>query len=265
MARKLHVWGMGMAARLDNFHEARVLLRALAPPASALRVTALRKACGEHEVLKDVDLDLMRGEVVVVIGESGAGKSTLLRCLHALDALDALDEAALQPRVGLIFQGLNLQPQLSVGGNVMLAPALVDKAGAADDARELLARVGLADKFHALPGQLSLGEQQRVVIARALAMEPTVLLCDEITTASDVALTGEVATVVEALAGEGMALLMVTHDLRLARRVADRVVFLHGGRVHESGPPAALFGAPRTAELRRFLASRRDRPWPGLL
>ena len=250
--------GMGMAARLDDFHPA--------PTAPALRIAALRKSYGEHEVLKGVDLDLMRGEVVALIGASGSGKSTLLRCLNGLERFQqgslalcgrpAIHEGALRQQVSLIFQGFNLQPQLSVGRNVMLAPPLLGKCSAADDARELLARVGLAEKFDALPGQLSPGQQQRVVIARALAIEPAVLLCDDITMAADLELAGEVGLVVEALAYEGMTLLMATHDLHFVRRVADRVVFMHEGRVHETGAPCDLFGAPRTPEFRRFLSSR---------
>jgi polar amino acid transport system ATP-binding protein len=158
----------------------------------------------------------------------------------------------------MIFQSFNLFPPLSAGRNVMLAPTLVrrlDAAQAERQARELLARVGLAEKFDAMPDQLSGGQQQRVAIARALAMEPAVLLCDEITSALDPELVGEVLRVVESLADDGMTLLMVTHEMGFARKVADRIVFMHEGHVHESGPPEALFGEPRTPELRQFLAS----------
>jgi polar amino acid transport system ATP-binding protein len=158
----------------------------------------------------------------------------------------------------MIFQSFNLFPHLSVGRNLMLAPQRVKgltPEAAAERARRLLARVGLADKFDAFPEQLSGGQQQRVAIARALAMEPRVLLCDEITSALDPELVGEVLRVVEALADEGMTLLMVTHEMNFARRVADRVVFMHGGRIHEMGPPAQLFGAPQTPELQQFLAA----------
>jgi polar amino acid transport system ATP-binding protein len=145
-----------------------------------------------------------------------------------------------------------------VGRNVMLAPTLVkrsDKAAAEAKARRLLERVGLAEKFDAMPDQLSGGQQQRVAIARALAMEPAVLLCDEITSALDPELVGEVLRVVESLADDGMTLLMVTHEMNFARKVSDRVIFMHQGKVHEMGPPHELFGAPKTPELRQFLSS----------
>jgi polar amino acid transport system ATP-binding protein len=164
----------------------------------------------------------------------------------------------LRQRVGMIFQSFNLFPHLSVGRNIMLAPGLVKKrspADAATQARKLLERVGLGEKFDAMPDQLSGGQQQRVAIARALAMEPGVLLCDEITSALDPELVGEVLRVVESLAEEGMTLLMVTHEMNFARKVADRVIFMHQGRVHEMGPPDAVFGSPQTPELKQFLSS----------
>src|SRR5205814_5287213 len=147
---------------------------------------------------------------------------------------------------------------LSVGRNVMLAPTLVKRHGAAaaaEQARALLDRVGLADKFDAQPDELSGGQQQRVAIARALAMQPAVLLCDEITSALDPELVGEVLRVVESLADDGMTLLMVTHEMSFARKVSDRVVFMHAGRIHEIGPPEQIFGDPRTPELRQFLSA----------
>jgi polar amino acid transport system ATP-binding protein len=218
----------------------------------------------------------MRGEVIALIGKSGSGKSTLLRCINGLEPFQdgsltvagkpllhesAMAMRALRQQVGMIFQSFNLFPHLSVGRNVMLAPTLVkqrSKAEAAEQARALLARVGLAEKFDALPEQLSGGQQQRVAIARALAMEPQVLLCDEITSALDPELVGEVLRVVESLARDGMTLLMVTHEMNFARKVADRVIFMHQGRVHEIGPPSEIFGAPRTPELQQFLASLHD-------
>ena len=244
--------------------------------APIVRITALRKSYGAHEVLKGIDLDVIRGEVVAIIGKSGSGKSTLLRCINGLevfqegaltvDGKPLLHESAmamreLRQRVGMIFQGFNLFPHLSVGRNVMLAPMLVKqraKLQAASQARKLLARVGLEEKFDAMPEQLSGGQQQRVAIARALAMEPAVLLCDEITSALDPELVGEVLRVVESLAEEGMTLLMVTHEMNFARKVADRVIFMHQGRVHEMGPPEQLFGHPQTPELKQFLSSLHD-------
>jgi polar amino acid transport system ATP-binding protein len=236
-------------------------------------IAALRKSYGTHEVLKGIDLRVEPGEVIAIIGKSGSGKSTLLRCINGLevfqegglvvngkpllhDSPTAMRE--LRQQVGMIFQGFNLFPHLSVGRNIMLAPTLVkqkDATAAATQARQLLERVGLAEKFDAMPEQLSGGQQQRVAIARALAMEPRVLLCDEITSALDPELVGEVLRVVESLADEGMTLLMVTHEMSFARKDSDRVIFMHQGRVHEMGPPAQLFGQPQTPELQQFLSS----------
>ena len=240
---------------------------------SIVDIKQLRKRYGTNEVLKGVDLDVRRGEVIAIIGKSGSGKSTLLRCINGLEEFqegtlhvdgqplkhdDAKAMRELRQHVGMIFQGFNLFPHLSVGRNVMLAPTLVKKASAAEidaTARKLLARVGLAEKFDAWPDQLSGGQQQRVAIARALAMQPSVMLCDEITSALDPELVGEVLKVVEGLADEGMTLLMVTHEMNFARKVSDRVVFMHAGRIHEIGPPDEIFGAPKTPELQQFLAT----------
>jgi len=241
-----------------------------------VEINGLRKRFGTNEVLKGIDLTVAPGEVIAIIGKSGSGKSTLLRCINGLEVFNEGtlsvdgnpllhdDKAAmrtLRQRVGMIFQGFNLFPHLSVGRNVMLAPTLVkkrDTAAAAEQAKKLLARVGLAEKFDAQPDQLSGGQQQRVAIARALAMEPAVLLCDEITSALDPELVGEVLRVVESLADEGMTLLMVTHEMSFARKVSDRLVFMHAGRIHEIGPPEQLFGAPQTPELKQFLSSIND-------
>jgi polar amino acid transport system ATP-binding protein len=241
-----------------------------------IQITALRKSFGANEVLKGIDLTVKSGEVIAIIGKSGSGKSTLLRCINGLetfqdgaltvdgrpllhDSVAAMRE--LRQHVGMIFQSFNLFPHLTVGRNVMLAPTLVkkkDTASATELAKKLLERVGLAEKFDAMPDQLSGGQQQRVAIARALAMEPAVLLCDEITSALDPELVGEVLRVVESLAEEGMTLLMVTHEMSFARKVSDRVIFMHQGRVHEMGPPQQLFGDPQTPELKQFLSSLND-------
>jgi polar amino acid transport system ATP-binding protein len=250
----------------------------LAQPANSaiISITALRKSFGSNEVLKGIDLQVASGEVIAIIGKSGSGKSTLLRCINGLeqfqsgaltvdgeplDTKNADAMRALRQKVGMIFQSFNLFPHLSVGKNIMLAPSLVKRTSATDgaaQARQLLERVGLAEKFDALPEQLSGGQQQRVAIARALAMQPAVLLCDEITSALDPELVGEVLRVVEGLAAEGMTLLMVTHEMAFARKVADRVIFMHLGRVHEMGSPAELFGSPQTPELQQFLSSLHD-------
>ncbi|CAB3835423.1 amino acid ABC transporter ATP-binding protein [Achromobacter animicus] len=230
----------------------------------------VRKRFGDNEVLKGVTLRVEPGEVIAIIGKSGSGKSTLLRCINGLEQIDGgaimvadaqlgddeLRLRALRLKVGMIFQQFNLFPHLTVGRNVMLSPMVakrVPEREAEDMARAMLTRVGLAHKFDAWPDELSGGQQQRVAIARALAMQPLALLCDEITSALDPELVNEVLAVVRELAADGMTLLMVTHEMRFAREVCDRVVFMHQGRVHEIGPPEQLFTAPATAELRQFL------------
>ncbi|HUG21196.1 amino acid ABC transporter ATP-binding protein [Piscinibacter sp.] len=238
-----------------------------------VEIKGLRKRFGDNEVLKGIDLNVEPGEVIAIIGKSGSGKSTLLRCINGLETFEegalsvdgqpllhgnATAMRTLRQRVGMVFQSFNLFPHLSVGRNVMLAPTLVKKRHspqAVEQARKLLDRVGLSEKFDAKPEQLSGGQQQRVAIARALAMEPAVLLCDEITSALDPELVGEVLRVVESLANEGMTLLMVTHEMNFARKVSDRLVFMHAGRIHEVGSPQALFGSPQTPELRQFLSA----------
>src|SRR6476620_1236035 len=238
-----------------------------------VEITALRKSFGAHEVLKGIDLKVAPGEVIAIIGKSGSGKSTLLRCINGLEVFQdgaltvdrkqllhdsPMAMRELRQRVGMVFQSFNLFPHLSVGRNVMLAPTLVKKRSsveAASQARKLLTRVGLAEKFDAMPDQLSGGQQQRVAIARALAMEPAGLLCDEITSALDPELVGEVLRVVESLAAEGMTLMMVTHEMNFARKVSDRLVFMHAGRIHEIGPPAELFANPQTPELAQFISA----------
>ena len=243
------------------------------PTQEIVRIRGLRKRFGDNEVLKGIDLEVSAGEVVAIIGRSGSGKSTLLRCINCLETFDlgSIEVAgqalahqdpkamrALRQQVGMVFQSFNLFPHLSAGRNVMLAPTLVKSMSAADArdrAQRWLERVGLSEKFDAYPDKLSGGQQQRVAIARALAMEPAVLLCDEITSALDPELVGEVLRVVESLAAQGMTMMMVTHEMAFARKVADRIVFMHAGRIHEIGSPAALFGDPQTPELRQFLSS----------
>ncbi len=237
---------------------------------SLVEVSQLHKQFGTTHVLKGIDLNVESGQVVTIIGRSGSGKSTLLRTLNGLESIDAgsididgeridarhADLRRLRLKVGMVFQQYNLFPHLTAGENVMLAQTVVKKtprAKAQDVAKRMLERVGLADKFDAYPSQLSGGQQQRVAIARALAMEPSLLLCDEITSALDPELVGEVLGVVEQLASEGMTLIMVTHEMRFARRVSDTVVFMHQGRVWESGPPEQIFGAPQSIELQKFV------------
>ncbi|PLZ01240.1 amino acid ABC transporter ATP-binding protein [Burkholderia sp. WAC0059] len=230
----------------------------------------LEKQFGSNHVLKGIDFSVERGQVVAIIGRSGSGKSTLLRTLNGLESIDAgsieidgervdarhADLRALRLKVGMVFQQYNLFPHLTAGQNVMLAQTVVKKESrhkARAVAELMLERVGLGDRFDAYPEQLSGGQQQRVAIARALAMKPSVLLCDEITSALDPELVGEVLGVVESLARDHMTLIMVTHEMRFARAVSDKVVFMHQGRVWESGPPEEIFERPSTVELRRFL------------
>lgn len=248
---------MGMAAVLDD------LLVALAA-APAASVTGLHKRRGDREVLRGVDLSLARGEVVALLGAPGSGKSTLLRCLAGVEPFDHGTFRLLgrpPPRLGAwrrsmgwVFQGLPLSPQLSLGQQLMQAPALADRADAAAQARELLARVGLAELFGAPAGALTAAQRQRAAIAHALAPGPAVLLCDDLTDPGDQEQAGEVGAAARSLAGDGLSLLMATHDVALARH-ADRVVLLHEGRVQASGAPGELLGPPpRQPAWRRWLA-----------
>ena len=236
-----------------------------------LQASGLYKAFGDKPVLQGVSLALDAHEVVAVIGASGSGKSTLLRCLNLLEPIDdgqillggqdisdpRVDANRVRARFGIVFQSYNLFPHLSVLDNVTLASRVVKRMPRRTaDTRglELLDRVGLADKAREHPDRLSGGQQQRVAIARALATEPEMLLLDEITSALDPELVGDVLELVRQLAVEGRTILMATHEMAFARDVADRVVFLDGGRIVEEGSPAALFGAPREARTREFLA-----------
>ncbi|SDX35895.1 polar amino acid transport system ATP-binding protein [Collimonas sp. OK242] len=237
-----------------------------------IAIDNVKKSFGDNQVLKGIRLDVEAGEVIAIIGKSGSGKSTLLRCINGLESIDEgnisvagahlgkteLELRALRLKVGMIFQQFNLFPHLTVGRNVMLSPMIVKgttESEARKSAQENLARVGLAEKFDAYPDQLSGGQQQRVAIARALTMQPQALLCDEITSALDPELVNEVLAVVRGLAEEGMTLLMVTHEMRFAREVCDRVVFMHQGKVHEIGAPEEIFVHPKTVELQQFLGA----------
>ena len=228
------------------------------------------KSFGAHTVLRDVDLEVAEHEVVCLIGASGSGKSTLLRCVNLLEAIDdgrilldgddislpGLDENAIRRRIGIVFQSFNLFPHLRVVDNVTLAPRKVlglPAAEAAERATQLLDRFGLGDKRDEYPDRLSGGQQQRVAIVRALAMEPELMLLDEITSALDPELVGEVLAVVRELKAAGMTMVIATHEMGFAREIADRVCFLDAGRIIESGPPAEVFSEPREARTRQFL------------
>mgnify|MGYP001809578057 CR=1 FL=1 len=240
---------------------------------AVVSIRGVAKRFGPNTVLADIDLDVAEGEVLAIVGPSGAGKSTLLRCVNQLERHDAgtiaidgeeigprrstRDLARLRSRVGMVFQSFNLWPHLTATGNVAEGPTTVlglPRAQAEERARALLDRVGLADHAHKYPAQLSGGQQQRVAIARALAMRPRVMLFDEATSALDPELVGEVLDVMAGLALEGMTMIVVTHEMGFARKVAKRVVFMADARVVEIAPPAAFFDAPATERAKSFLA-----------
>ncbi len=237
---------------------------------AALSIQGLWKSFGELTVLEGIDLDVAEHEVVALIGASGSGKSTLLRCVNLLEAIDAgriliegdeitakgVDVDRIRRRVGIVFQAFNLFPHMTVLDNVTLAPRKVLKRPAAEaqrDATALLERFGLADKARAHPDQLSGGQQQRVAIVRALAMQPDLLLLDEVTSALDPELVAEVLDVIRGLAAGGMTMVIATHEMGFARDIANRVCFLDGGRILEQGPPAQIFAEPREARTKQFL------------
>lgn len=236
-----------------------------------IRVRGLHKYFGSLHVLKDIDLDVERGEMVVLIGPSGSGKSTLLRCLNFLELAQRgeiwLRGQRIDPRaqnldkvrehVGMVFQHFNLFPHMNVLGNITMAPIHVKgmtRKEAQGVARDLLAKVGLSDKEQAYPTQLSGGQQQRVAIARALAMNPDVMLFDEATSALDPELVGEVLQVMRGLARDGMTMVVVTHEMGFAREVAHRVVMIDEGRIIEQAPPEQMFETPRQERTQRFLS-----------
>jgi len=240
---------------------------------SVVRVADVVKEFGPLRVLDGVGFDVTRGQTVAIVGRSGSGKSTLLRCIAGLETIQAgtievcghpvgrpgsAARAQLRRDVGMVFQSYNLFPHLTVERNITLALTLVKKRPkeeARAKAAEVLALVGLTDKTHAYPEQLSGGQQQRVAIARSLALEPQVMLFDEVTSALDPELTAEVLAVMEDLARRGMTMITVTHEMGFARKVAGLVVFMHKGKVWEVGPTAELFANPRTAEFRQFVSS----------
>jgi polar amino acid transport system ATP-binding protein len=241
---------------------------------SVVQVSSVNKSYGSNQILRDVSFSVERGTVLVLIGRSGSGKSTILRCLNGLESVDegeirigdfvVTDRAAnlrlLRQEVGIVFQHYNLFPHLTVERNITLALTVVKRmsdAAAREIAQRVLTQVGLSEKIHAYPEQLSGGQQQRVAIARSLAVSPKVMLFDEVTSALDPELKEEVLQVVEELARQGMTMILVTHEMNFARHVATRVIFMHQGRVHESGTPAEIFESPKTPELRQFILTKR--------
>ena len=236
-----------------------------------LKIDGLKKSFGKLEVLKGISTEIRHGEVVVMIGPSGGGKSTFLRCMNLLDAptegrilfkdrdivrATEKEKNRVRSEMGMVFQHFNLFPHLTILDNITLAPRLVrglTRTAAEAKARELLERVGLSDKAASYPQQLSGGQKQRVAIVRSLAMEPQMMLFDEPTSALDPEMVGEVLDVMKDLARNGMTMVVVTHEMRFARDVASRILFLEGGRIAEEGTPAEVFGAPKSDRLKLFL------------
>jgi polar amino acid transport system ATP-binding protein len=231
----------------------------------------VKKSFGQVDVLRGVSFSVDKGQVMALIGASGSGKSTALRCIDRLETIDSgrievcghrledpnLSLRALRLDVGIVFQSYNLFPHLTIEQNIMLGPTTVkklSKSDARDVARDVLTKVGLEHKANDYPEQLSGGQQQRAAIARSLAMQPQVMLFDEVTSALDPKLTGEVLRVIETLADSGMTMIMVTHEMNFARKVADKVVFMHQGLVHEQGD-ASILTSPQTAELKDFVSN----------
>ena len=237
---------------------------------NVLEVRGVTKAFGEREVLRGIDLAVGEHQAIALIGASGSGKSTLLRCIDLLEDIDdgdvlldgevitdpSVDPVAVRRRLGLVFQSFNLFPHLTVLQNVVLAPVRAHRASRAESearARELLTRFGLGGREHDHPDRLSGGQQQRVAIVRALATRPRALLLDEITSALDPELVGEVLDLVRELKEEGMTMVLATHEMGFAREVADQVCFLHDGAIVERGDPERIFSAPERPETQRFL------------
>jgi len=239
---------------------------------SLVEIRNITKRYGDVTVLDDVSVTIAAGEIIVIIGRSGSGKSTLLRCINGLELVQAgsiivdgvrvndpqTNLRKLRQQVGIVFQSFNLFPHLSVARNITLAPTVVKgmtEEQAREIARDVLRRVGLEEKLDAYPHQLSGGQQQRVAIARSLAMQPKLMLFDEITSALDPELTGEVLKVLEDMARSGMTMALVTHEMGFARRFGSRALFMHNGKIWEEGPASEMLVRARTSELETFLGA----------
>jgi polar amino acid transport system ATP-binding protein len=237
-----------------------------------LELKNLRKSFGKNLVIDDISIDFPQGSATVVIGASGSGKSTLMRCINLLEELNdgqillegadisryGVDLDSIRGQIGSVFQAFNLFPHMSVLENIILAPQLVHKKSkdlATAQALELLERFGLSDKANAYPNLLSGGQQQRVAIIRAIATNPKVLLLDEVTSALDPVLISEVLSLIAELKADGITMIISTHEMGFAKKIADRVIFLHKGKVFEEGTPLEIFEKPKTPELRSFLGA----------
>jgi polar amino acid transport system ATP-binding protein len=238
-----------------------------------LNIKNLNKSFGDQPVLKEISFEVKQGEAVVILGRSGCGKSTLLRCINGLEKIDGgeiyLKESSIaapaagykhwseiRKKIGMVFQSYDLFPHMNVLNNIILGPMRVEKRSRADaeqDARKLLERVGLLEKQYAFPRELSGGQKQRVAICRALCMNPDVILFDEVTAALDPQMVREVLDVVRGLRDQGLTMLIVTHEMAFAEKVADRIIFMDNGRILEESTPHKFFSAPETEEARRFL------------
>lgn len=238
-------------------------------PEAKLSLRGVQKSFGENQVLRGIDLDVAAGEMICLIGASGSGKSTLLRCINQLEPIDdgtvwldgldisepGLDLGPVRRRIGIVFQSYNLFPHMSALDNVLLAPRRVLGEDNMVRAEALFERFGLAQHMRKYPDQLSGGQQQRVAVIRALAMQPEIMLFDEITAALDPELVGEVLNVLRQLRSEGMTMILATHEMGFARELADRVCFMDGGVIVEEGPPEQMFTAPEVARTQAFLRS----------
>ncbi|MEO0382121.1 MAG: amino acid ABC transporter ATP-binding protein [Pseudomonadota bacterium] len=241
------------------------------PPGVKLSLRGVRKSFGTNEVCRGIDLDVAQGQMVCLIGASGSGKSTLLRCINLLEPIDdgvifldgvdiaepGFDPQPVRERIGIVFQSYNLFPHMTAAENVMLAPMRVhgrSKADLAGPVTDLFERFGLPEHMNHYPDQLSGGQQQRVAIIRALAMEPEIMLFDEITSALDPELVGEVLDVLRQLHRDGMTMILATHEMGFARELADKVCFLDAGRILEEGAPTDVFSTPKEDRTREFLS-----------